>query len=64
MVFQRVMNFIKRLELVLELFRTCLEYIKLEKVVCAGLKGRDLTIKVRHIEEVLYIYLTKNGSEL
>lgn len=49
LVFQRVMDFLDRLRLVYDLFDQANQLIKLEKVVVAGIKGRDLTNKLERI---------------
>lgn len=46
LVFQRVIEFVERLKLIHELFDTAHQLSKLEKVVVAGIKGRDLTAKL------------------
>lgn len=53
MIFQRIILFLDRLKLIHGLFATALEIFKIEKVVVAGLKGRDLTNKIDHILQVI-----------
>lgn len=49
MVFQRVMDFVSRLKDINEFFETAHQLNKLEKVVVAGIGGRDLTTKIQKI---------------
>lgn len=52
MIFQRMILFLDRLKLIHGLFSTALEIFKIEKVIVAGLKGRDLTNKIDQILQV------------
>ncbi|KAL3316101.1 hypothetical protein Ciccas_005254 [Cichlidogyrus casuarinus] len=51
MIFDKLDDFIKRLEQVQFLMKTALEFLKLEKVELSGLMGRDLSPKVVQILE-------------
>lgn len=56
-VFQRLMNFIDRLKLVLSILETNLEFTRLEKVEIGGLRGRGLSFKCLEVfEEFNVIY--------
>lgn len=49
LVFQRIITFLNRLRLITDCFEIAQQFNKLEKVVVAGIKGRDLTVKVEEI---------------
>lgn len=61
MVFQRIMDFVARLKLIEDLFDNAHQLSKLEKIVVAGLKGRDFSVKIVRIMqdfEKIYMHFT------